>query len=402
MTSTASTQHGILGTRRGSRVLVDVAIAAAALAGTLIQLVPHGGISLLPPGSRELDPVGILLAVFSAAPLIMWRRFPRGVFVVTATACVALAGLGYPIDLILGPAAAIYLLAASRESDTRWASRTTVTVVGPLVAYLAAAGVARATFPGIELLHTALLAAGAWFAGERARLRREQLAAYTERALRAERAAEQDRLLAVAEERARIARDLHDSAGHAISVIAVRAGAARLRHPRDPDRSPAALAAIEELARQTVAEIDQFVGTLREGGSVNGAADPPTGLASLDTLLAHHATTGLTVTVASTGDNRPPGGVVDQAAYRIIQEALTNAARHGTGTARIALAFGQEALNLTVTNPVAAEREPRPGGGHGLIGMRERATVLGGHLDATRANGTFHLHARIPYRSHGS
>lgn len=381
-------------------MLLDVAIAAAALAGTLIQLVPHGGISVNPPGARELDPAGLLLAVLSAAPLIGWRRFPRGVFVVTATACVALAGLGYPIDLMVGPAAAIYLLAASREPNSRWTTSTTVTIISLLAAYLAAAAVARATLPSVELLHTGLAAAGAWFAGERTRLRREQLAAFAERALRAEQAAEQDRLLAVAEERARIARDLHDSAGHAISLIAVRAGAARLHHPQDPDRSPAAFAAIEDLARHTVAEIDQFVGTLRDSGSADSTATVPPGLASLETLIAHHATTGLTVTVDRTGDTPPPSGAVDQAAYRILQEALTNAARHGTGSARVALAFSEEAMDLTVTNPVAADRESRPGGGHGLIGMRERATVLGGRLDAMRANGAFRVHARIPYRGH--
>jgi signal transduction histidine kinase len=398
MSSTA-TAHRPFAARPSSGALFDVAIAVAALAGSL-ALLRHGGIGPSRPGSGELDLVGIVLAVCSTAPLVGWRRSPLGVLVVTAAAGVLLAGLGYRIDLLLGPTAALYLLAASRQPQTPWARRTTVTVVGLLVAYLGASAAAQGTVPGSELLHTGLAWAVAWFAGERTRLRREQIAALRDRALRVEREAERERLLAAAEERARIARDLHDSAGHAISVIAVRAGAARLRHRQDPDRSLPALEAIEELARQTVGEIDQLVGTLREGGSADGAVEAPPGLASLDTLIAHHVAAGLEVTFDTSGARRPLGAAADQAAYRILQEALTNAARHGAGSARIELAFGDVAVELSVTNPVPARGLPRSGGGHGLIGMRERATLLGGDLDTERANGAFRVRARIPYGGH--
>ncbi|MFC7106656.1 sensor histidine kinase [Nonomuraea rubra] len=138
---------------------------------------------------------------------------------------------------------------------------------------------AASDVPGIALSLTPITWAVAWFAGERTRLRREQIAELQERAMRAEREAEQERLLAAAEERTRIARDLHDSAGHAISVIAVRAGAARLRHHQDPDRSLRALEAIEELARQTAGEIDQIVGTLRGHGEAADEAPPGARLA---------------------------------------------------------------------------------------------------------------------------
>jgi signal transduction histidine kinase len=396
--SSMASAYRLFAARPGSRALLGVAIAAA-LVGTLSQLA-HGGFTPTRPGSGGLDLVGVVLAVCSTAPLLAWRRFPLGVFTATSAASVLLAGLGYPLDLLLGPTVALYLLAASREPQAPWSGRTTAAVVGLLVAYLGATAAAQAAFPGVALLHTGLAAAGAWFAGERTRLRREQVVELRDRAVRAEREAERERLLAVAEERARIARDLHDSAGHAISVIAVRAGAARLRHHQDPDRSLPALAAIEELARQTVEDIDQIVLTLREGAA-NGAVKAPPGLASLDTLIAYHATTGLNVACDSDGAPRPLSGIADQAAYRILQEALTNAARHGTGSARIALAFGDEALDLTVTNPVATTATaPRPGGGHGLIGMRERATLLGGTLDLSQDNGAFRVHARIPYGGH--
>jgi signal transduction histidine kinase len=377
-------------------VLFDAAVAAAALAGSL-ALLSHGGIGPPRPESRELDLLGVALVACSTLPLLFWRRSPLGVFAVTAAAGVLLAGLGYRIDLLLGPAVALYLLAASRQPQTPWTRRTTAIVVGLLVAYLAAATAAQQTFPASELSHTGLGWAVAWFAGERTRLRREHIAELNERAERAEREAERERLLAAATERARIARDLHDSAGHAISVIAVRAGAARLRHHQDPDRSLAALEAIEELARQTAAELDQLVGSLREDGVANGVVEAPPGLASLEALIARHQAAGLAVTCDVSGAPRPLGAAADQAAYRILQEALTNAARHGAGSAHIRLAFGDTGVELWVTNPVPSGGSPQSGGGHGLIGMRERATLLGGSLDADRANGAFCVRARIPY-----
>jgi signal transduction histidine kinase len=398
MSSTARA-HRLFAARSRSGALFDVAIAVAVLAGSLVLLL-HAGIDPSRPGRREIDLLGVVLVACSTVPLIAWRRFPLGVFAVTAAAGVLLAGLGYPLDVMLGPAAALYLLAASREQETPWTRRTTATVVGLLVAYLGATAAAQGTFPGIQPFHNGLIWAVAWFAGERTRLRREQIAELNERAVRAEREVERERLLAVAEERARIARDLHDAAGHAINVIAVRAGAARLRHHRDPDRSLRALEAIEEVARHTAEDIDHMVGTLREAGSANADVEPPAGLASLDTLIAHHAAAGLEVTFDGSGAPRPLGAAADQAAYRILQEALTNAARHGAGSARIALAFGDAAVEVTVTNPVPANGSPRSGGGNGLIGMRERATLLGGSLDAERVNGAFRVRARIPYGGH--
>src|SRR5262245_30533536 len=316
-------------------------------------------------GSGDLDPLGVILVGCSTAPLLVWRRSPLVVFIVTAAASTLLAGLGYAIDLPAGPAAALYLVAASRERDTPWTGRTTGIVIGFLVAFLVAKAAAEGSFPGVALFHTGLAWAVAWVAGERTRLRREHLAELAERARRGEREAEQERLLAAAEERARIARDLHDSAGHAISVIAVRAGAARLRHAQDPDRSLQALEAIEELARQTAADIDHIVGTLRttagsgagagpgSGPEPAGTVEAPFGLASLDTLVARHAAAGLEVAVEASGPARALSPPADQAAYRILQEALTNAARHGAGAARVGLAYGERDLELTVTNPVA-------------------------------------------------
>jgi signal transduction histidine kinase len=398
MSSTAAA-HRLLALRSSSEALRDFAIAVAAFAGSL-ALLSIGGMAPHRTGLAELDLTGVVLAACSTVPLFAWRRFPLWVFALTAAAGVLLVGLGYPLDLMVGSAAALYLLAASRGPETPWTWRTTATVVGLFGAYLGAAAAARATFPETELLHTGLAWAAAWFAGERTRLRRERIAELRERALRAEREVERERLLAAAEERARIARDLHDSAGHAINVIAVRAGAARLRHRQDPDRSLAALEAIEEVARQTAEEIDNIVGTLRESGSANEAVALPAGLVSLDTLIARQQEAGLEVRIDASGTARALGRPSDQAAYRILQEALTNAARHGTGSARIELAFGDESLELTVSSPLPASGLPPSNRGHGLIGMRERATLLGGSFDANSTNGSFQVRARIPYGDH--
>lgn len=146
MSSTA-TAHRPFAARRTSGALLGLAVAAVALAGSLAQL-SHGGIAPSGPRSGELDLVGVVLAAFSTVPLIAWRRFPLGVFAVTAAAGVVLAGLGYPVDLLLGPTAAVYLLAASRDRETPWTGRATATVVGLFVAYLGATAAAQGTVPG--------------------------------------------------------------------------------------------------------------------------------------------------------------------------------------------------------------------------------------------------------------
>jgi signal transduction histidine kinase len=398
--TSATAAHRALVVRPRPEALLDVALAAAALAGTL-ALLAHGGLDVPGSGSepRSLDLLGVVLTACSTLPLLGWRRSPLGVFEATTAASVLLVGLGYPLDLMIGPTAALYLLASSRGHSVTWTPRTTLTVVGMLVAYLGAAAAEQGAFPGSELLHSGLAWAVAWFAGERTRLRRAHLSELEERARRTEREAERERQLAAAEERARIARDLHDSAGHAISVIAVRAGAARLRHHQDPDRSLRALEEIENLARHTVNEIDQIIGNLREDDPANGTIAPP-GLASLDTLIARHQAAGLEVTFDESGAAPLLSGAADQATYRILQEALTNAARHGRGSAHIELEFAGTAVELTVTNPAPALGALRSSGGHGLIGMRERATSLGGDFDAVGANGTFRVHTRIPYGGH--
>ncbi|MGI8429019.1 MAG: sensor histidine kinase [Solirubrobacteraceae bacterium] len=397
MQSTASAQR-LFAPRHRSGALLDIAITGIAVGGSLLFL-SHGGAGALRTGSR-LDVPGGLLVGCAALPLLAWRRAPFGVFVVLAAASILTAGLGYSLSVPLAATVALYLLAASGDDANPWTLAATVIVAGLLAVYLAATAAANGAFPGLEVLHSGLAWAVAWFAGERTRLRRAHIAELEQRAVRAEREAERERRLAVIEERTRIARDLHDSAGHAINVIAVRAGAARMRHREDPDRSLDALETIEEVARETVDDIDQIVHTLRDDASVDGAPTTPPGLASLGTLVADHSHTGLRVTVRTAGNPRPLVHAADQAAYRILQEALTNAARHGTDAAEIDMSYSDASLALMITNIVPPAGGIRSAGGHGLIGMRERAALLGGSLRTERVNDAFRVCARLPYASH--
>lgn len=393
--SEATAAQRLLVTPRRPGALIDTAIAAATFGGTLLLLAQ--GVGGSGAATRHLDFLGVVLAACATLPLLVWRRAPLAVFVLCTLASAALMGVGYAAGPPLGPTAALFLLAASRDATNPWTLRTTLTVGALLAIHVSAYGLASGKFPLRVLVAAILLWTIAWFAGERTRLRRAQRAELEQRALRNERDAERDRRLAVAEERARIARDLHDSAGHAINVIGVQAGAARLLRRRDPARSEAALQTIEDVARETVGEIDRIVHTLRTAEVSDGRVEAPRGLPSLDALVADHRASGLAVTVTTDAQPRTLPSAVDQAAYRILQEALTNAARHGAGDAHVTLRLARSALQLTVTNPVrGVGNGTPPTGGHGLIGMRERATMLGGSFSAMQEGNAFRVCVEIP------
>ena len=381
---------------RRRELLVDAGVAVAVFALSLLLLAARGDAD---PEGRSLDLLGVGLAALASLPLAARRRAPLAVFAFTAGASVALGGLGYPSGPPLGPTVALYFLALTPDKTRapRWL--TAGVVAGFLGLHAGAVGLAEDEFPTVPILAGTLVWGGAWVIGDRVRLRAERVTELEERARRAEREAERERRLAAAEERTRIARDLHDSAGHAINVILVQAGAARLLSKEDPERSHAALETIEEVARETLGEIDQLVGALRDNDlseRASGSVEPPLGLAALETLAARHRSAGLVVSIRTRGSRRPLPPTLDRAAYRILQEALTNAAKHGAGTAEVEISFGTTALELAVTNP-AALNGSAAAGGHGLIGMRERAALLGGSLEAGPSDGRFRVRARLPY-----
>ncbi|WP_369270229.1 sensor histidine kinase [Streptomyces sp. R11] len=210
--------------------------------------------------------------------------------------------------------------------------------------------------------------------------------------------------LAVAEARAadlavrnRLARELHDSVGHALSAVTLQASAARRVLDTDPEFVREALAAIEDTTRRTVGELDAVLGVLREGDAP-GTAPAPTLAADLAGLLRRTRAGGLrlTATVDADPDALPP--VLSREAYRIVQEGLSNALKHAgervSVTLRVVIAEGH--LEITVENPLPHARTCRPGGGHGLRGIADRARLLGGTMAAGPAEGLWRLRVRLP------
>ncbi|MGW0537696.1 sensor histidine kinase [Streptomyces sp. NPDC003032] len=216
--------------------------------------------------------------------------------------------------------------------------------------------------------------------------------------------------LAAAEQRAadlavrnRLARELHDSVGHALSAVTLQASAARRVIDHDPEFVREALAAIEDTTRRTVGELDAVLGVLREADDARSTAPAPTLAADLDGLLRRTRAGGLRVgaTVDMEPDALPP--LVSREAYRIVQEALSNALRHGGDDTSVTLRIALDGPDLTVTaeNPLPPHSPaPRPGGGHGLRGIADRARLLGGTASAGPADGDWRLDVRLPLKGH--
>jgi signal transduction histidine kinase len=366
--------------------VVDLAVVLGVLAFSVLQLVLGGGFGDFAGVTVEPDGLSFALVLLSALALLWREQHPRAVLVVTLTLSLALAALSYGVHAPAAPAVALYAFAVRPQRGRAWPVLATATAgwVALVLIELAVTpyGVADYVLPG-------LIWAGAWLIGDRRRFLRAHVAEQLDRARR-------EHELVVAEERARIARELHDSAGHALNTILVQAGAARVLRERDSERSAQAVATIEDLASETIEEIDRIVGLLREDREMDRSPLP--GIDQIPALVERRRAGGLDVHLTIEGEpSRPPPTPVSRAVYRIAQESLTNASRHGTGAAAIAIQLGPDALELSVVNPVTTHVEPRPGGGRGIAGMRERAKLLGGSLQAGRNGSRFELHAQLPY-----
>jgi signal transduction histidine kinase len=390
------------------RAQLDVVVAALALVTTL-TILAAGGFGAAYPAARPLDPLGVALAVLSAAPLIARRRAPATVYAISAAAGLALLALDYPLDAPVATVIAAYTLGlaySDAAAPRRWAALVAVNAFVPVVALTYASTGTSPWNIATELLSWAAVFAGTWIAADRNRLRDLRLAEAHAYARRLEADAERERHLIAAHERTRIARELHDSAGHAINVILVQAGAARLLQQSNPPGTREAIQTIEKVARDTIGDIDRLVRALRDDDG-----DIPADPGALDELVEHHRMSGLTITAEMPGPALPLPRSVAWAAYRILQEALTNAARHGSGSAAVTVRSHDGQVEIEVSNPTPAAPPTAPAlpavpavpagsagrGGHGIIGMRERVMLLGGTLDAEATPERFRLRAVLPH-----
>ena len=332
--------------------------------------------------------VGLVLA--SSLPLVAWRRWPFATLQVTAWATIALAARHEP-HLGLGPIAATYAVASWSGTRARRTGGAMLLVGVWLVPLL--------TADAASVPRNAALFAAAWILGALMRERRLTTAALRARTFELAREREEKAALAAEMERARIARELHDVLTHSMSVMVIQAQAAQAAI-RDQNAVSTALRRIETVGQESLTELRRLLRRIRSEEELL-AHEPQPGLDRLDELLAEVRAAGVEVSLAREGTVCTVPASVDLSAYRIVQEALTNAIRHAAGaSATVVLRYlpGELALEVQNDGPAAPDR---PGGaGHGLSGMRERAALVGGSLVAEgRPEGGFRVTARLPLRT---
>ncbi|HEX6460779.1 MAG TPA: sensor histidine kinase [Thermoleophilaceae bacterium] len=340
--------------------------------------------------------VVVPLSILMPASVAVRRRWPLevGVLVMQANGVFWLAG-GKSTSLALGVSWMCALYGVAVWTSTRgFVIGLGALVLSNVLAYLGPGHTLRsvAEFTWIPAVVMYLVRR----AVRDRQLRAEALAAQAEllerdRELRAEQA--------VAEERARIARELHDLVAHNVSVMVVQAGAERHALPEGADSTREALTSIETSGRQALAEARRLLGMLRRNGDTGGELEPQPGLAQLDFLVEQIERAGLPVRLEVEGERRPLPAGVDLCAYRVVQESLTNALKHaGPAHAEVRLRYLPAALDVDVADDGSGAQHPNgDGAGHGLIGMRERVALYGGRLEAgPRDGGGFAVHAEIP------
>jgi signal transduction histidine kinase len=368
---------------------VDAAIAAAVGLVTIVSVL----VDDRNDHRVSLTVAGVALLLAQCVPLVWRRRAPLAVMLVVVAAGVAYGIAELPDPAVLfGPTLAVYTLAAHcpRSVTVPWG------IAGVVVGALALAVSRDADAADVAVTYFVFVTA--WVAGDTVRGQRERVAL-----MDAQR--EEEARRAVADERVRIARDLHDVVAHHLSVIVVQAEAAQEVLAARPERAGQAMATVADTARSALGELRRVLGVLRsegdDGADGDGGRAPQPDLDAVDDLVASVRQAGLTVAVRTEGEPRAVGGVVGVAAYRVVQEALTNVLRHAAARrAEVALDYGPDALVVTVSDD--GRGTPGPSGadrpaGHGLAGMQERVTILGGSLDAgPRAEGGFAVRARLP------
>jgi signal transduction histidine kinase len=408
-------------------VVADGLLAALLTAIALPMLfLPSPTFERLHTGFRDPGALAVLLTLCQTVPVAWRRRAPYAVLAATWAAATVHLALGFkPTFAEAAMVIAVYTVAAHRPR--REAALAGILFGVGMVGY---GLIAQAKYPApfADSLQSWVLVfvqfTAAWFLGD---LQKRRLAYMAKlEALNAQLAEEQElrSRFAVAEERGRIARELHDVVAHSVSVMVVQAGAARRTMATSPEQATTALGQIESTGRQALVELRRLLGLLRDGEgdpSKAAALAPQPSLEHLESLAASAREAGLAVEVSVEGDPRPLPAGVDLSAYRIVQEALTNSLKHaGRARADVRVRYGREALEVQVTDdgsggPEAASggaglvvvafgpdgelqvSNPPADGGHGLIGMRERVALFGGTLETgPRPGGGYRVAARLP------
>jgi signal transduction histidine kinase len=330
------------------------------------------------------------LAFAQALPLLLRRRFPVLTLALVIAATIPLTIHAHALNP-LPPAFAFYSLAAH-------ASRRTALLAG--VAGLAAliAPVLYETDYGFTpFVFHLLVFPAAWVLGDNLRTRRAYYSALEEKAERLERERDEQARRAVAEEQARIARELHDVLAHNVSVMVVQAAAARDVFDSRPARAREALRSIEQTGRSALEELRRLLGAVR---TEDAELEPQPGLSLLPELVEQVRSAGLAVDLRVDGRPQPLGAGLDLAAYRVVQEALTNTLKHAhASTADVRVVYHRSRVELVVADDGVGATANGSGsnGGHGLIGMRERVALYGGELEtAPRPGGGFLVRASLP------
>jgi signal transduction histidine kinase len=374
---------------------VDVALASAVAAAMALTI----GIAEEDDPTRSPDALAYLLGLTVAALLLLRRRWPLGVLIATVGVLSVYFGLDYPA---FSPALPLAVPAYSAAAAGRglWAAviLAAFVVLGGTVARLDE-GDSLADVLRTSLITDWALLAAVLLLGEAVRNRRAWAEEVRRRLLRAEEDQEREAERRVQQERLRIAREMHDVLAHTIAAINVQAGVGADVIDDSPAKARASLRDIRRQSRDAMAELRATVGVLREGATDVPLAPAP-GLAELDGLVETAARAGLRVDVSTAGTARQLPGAVDLAAYRIVQEALTNVVRHAhASTARVSVGYDPAAVVLEVQDNGSGDANGATAAhdGHGLIGMRERAAAVGGTLQAGAApGGGFRVHARLP------
>jgi signal transduction histidine kinase len=381
------------------RLPVPVQDVLLAVFVTLFQILGTQRSALNQPGARPLadpDYLGYALLTVAGLALLIRRRWPVAVFATTVAVSLVYYAAGYPDGPgTIGLFVAIYTLTA--QGDGRRSLRLAAAgIVVLAVGWLLAADLESFNPAGWVLFRigTAVMAATL---GESVRGRRVLAAEAVARAERAEQTKEEEARRRVDAERLRIAREVHDTVAHAIAVINVQAGVTAHVLDKRPEQARETLVTIEQTSARALGELRATLGMLRD---VDDRRAPTPGLSQVDELVGMAREAGLDVKLEVASPPRELPSAVDQAAYRILQESITNVIRHaGPARVTVSLTYGPDELELRVADDGRGPRDAGHGaeGGQGIVGMRERAALLGGELTAgARPGGGFQVRARLP------